>query len=360
MSPCDRKPRQSTLRRPRVATTAHLGIRELLLHVVLSENVVDDLEHTGLVQVDVAQADGAVVQDRAERNLGEVDRADRRTIVEVADQRAADFGTDHALRFLSRATDVRGQDQVRARAELGGPVVERVAKVGTVRGRLGGEDVDGGTGELARLESINQGRDVDHLAARIVDQVRAVLHLADLGAADHVLGLGQLGHVQGQKVGLREEVVEVVDLASGAERHDRDHVVVDDRHAHRLGENGQLRTDVAVSDNLYRIRSALCLGALRIDKETYAESLSPDFPAALRDLVPDAFPHLARAVAQLPRERNDLGDDEFGDGARVGERRVEDGDTGAGGGEQINLVGTDAEAADDEELRRQREMSACT
>lgn len=83
---------------------------------------------------------------------------------------------------------------------------------------------------------------------------------------------------------------------------------------------------------------------------THTEGLSPNLPASLGDLVPDAFPHLPRAIAELTAEGDNLGDDELGDRARVGEGRVEDGDSCFGGGEEVDLVGSDAEAADDEEL----------
>jgi hypothetical protein len=81
-----------------------------------------------------------------------------------------------------------------------------------------------------------------------------------------------------------------------------------------------------------------------------AQSLAADLPAALGDLVPDALTHLTSAVGELPGEADDFGEDELGDGARVGERRVEHGDTGVSGGGKIDLVGSDTEASDGEEL----------
>jgi hypothetical protein len=60
--------------------------------------------------------------------------------------------------------------------------------------------------------------------------------------------------------------------------------------------------------------------------------------------------HLERAVAQLAGERDDLGDHQLGDTARVGKGRVEDGNAMLGCIVQVYLVGADAEAADDEEI----------
>lgn len=47
---------------------------------------------------------------------------------------------------------------------------------------------------------------------------------------------------------------------------------------------------------------------------------------------------------------NDFGNDELSDGARVGEGGVEDGDTSVGGIGEVDLVGADTEAADDNEV----------
>lgn len=56
--------------------------------------------------------------------------------------------------------------------------------------------------------------------------------------------------------------------------------------------------------------------------------------------------HFHGAVAQLTSKANDLGNDQLGDTAGVAERRVEDGNTVFGGILEVNLVGSDAEAAD--------------
>jgi hypothetical protein len=143
--------------------------------------------------------------------------------------------------------------------------------------------------------------------------------------------------MEGDKVGFREKVLERVDLSGRTKRHDRDHVIVDDAHAECLCEDRELSADVTVSDD--------------------TERLASDLPAALGHLVPDTLLELARAVRELTRERNDLADDEFGDGARVGKGRVEDGDTLLGRAVEVDLVRPDAEAADDEELHASGERA---
>jgi len=57
------------------------------------------------------------------------------------------------------------------------------------------------------------------------------------------------------------------------------------------------------------------------------EGLSSNLPASLGDLVPNTLPHLPGSIRELPRETDDLGENELGDRPRVGEGRVEDGDS---------------------------------
>jgi hypothetical protein len=64
--------------------------------------------------------------------------------------------------------------------------------------------------------------------------------------------------------------------------------------------------------------------------------------------------HLGRSVDKLSREGNDFGDDQLGDRSRVGEGRVEDRDTLFGGMGQVDLVGTDTETPDYDQLKVSR------
>lgn len=80
------------------------------------------------------------------------------------------------------------------------------------------------------------------------------------------------------------------------------------------------------------------------------QSLASNLPALGADLVPCTTVHLVGSVAELTGEGDDLRDDQLSDTARVGERGVEDGDTILGSKLEVDLVGTDTEAADDEEV----------
>lgn len=81
-----------------------------------------------------------------------------------------------------------------------------------------------------------------------------------------------------------------------------------------------------------------------------AECFTANLPATVGDFVPGSGVHLGGAVGELASEDDDFGNDELGDGARVGEGRVKDGSASAGGVWEIDLGGADAEAADCEEV----------
>ena len=132
--------------------------------------------------------------------------------------------------------------------------------------------------------------------------------------------------MQRDHVGHFEQVIERLAAPGVAERELVGRVVEVHGHAEVLGQHRQLRADVAVPDD--------------------AERTAADLMAAVGIFVPDAGVHLFVLLGEPPGERDDLGQGELDDAAGIGERCVEDGDAGAGGGGEIDLVGTDAECAD--------------
>ena len=220
---------------------------------------------------------------------------------------------------------MRGEDHIRD------PAQRRVERL-FVRVRLGGIDIDGGACEVAGLEARGERLEVDDVAAREVEEVRARLHLAQLALADEMRVLAAAVDMEADDIGLREEFAEVLRAPRVAERHDLGDVVVEDLHAHRLGEHRELRADVAVADD--------------------AERLAADLAAALRALAPAARVEDAVALERAAHEHDDLADRELDHAARVRVRRVEDGDATRGGGGEVDLLGADAEAADREEAVR--------
>lgn len=88
---------------------------------------------------------------------------------------------------------------------------------------------------MARLDGVDESRDVNDFAASVIDEVRPLLHLRKLGGRDHVRRFWEFGDVKGDEVGFREKVMEGVDLAGGTERHEVDDVVEEYAHAEGFG-----------------------------------------------------------------------------------------------------------------------------
>lgn len=179
---------------------------------------------------------GLINGQRTEGNLGQVDGTQGRTLVDITGQSRGDLDTNSALGLLGGSSDVRGQDQVLQGPQVGTPGVQVVVEVITVAGGLVGVHVESGTGNLAAAHSLNEGGNVHDSTTASIDQVAAGLHLFELLLTDHTLGLGQLGHVAGDKIGLAKEVLQSVDLTGGTQSHEVEDVVEDDGHAHRLGQ----------------------------------------------------------------------------------------------------------------------------
>lgn len=222
------------------------------------------------------------------------------------------------------------QNKVLQASEVLAPDIEVVGEVVTVSGGLGGEYIKSSTSDLAGAAGLDESGNVDDATTAGVDKVRTSLHLLELSGGDHVASLGEIGDVEGDKVGLAQKLLKSRDLAGGTKSHQGNDIVVDDVHTHSLSEDRQLRTNVTVADN--------------------SQSLASNLPALGADLVPGTTVHLVGSVAELTGKGDDLGNDKLSDTARVGEGGVEDGDTILGGKLEVDLVGTNTEAADDEEV----------
>ena len=217
---------------------------------------------------------------------------------------------------------MRGQDDV-------GQALDGCDEAFAVRGRLLREDVDRRAGERAATQRLGKGVEVDDRAARIVDEIGALLHRRDLGLADHVVRGRRLRHVQRDDVAVGEQGLQALDRLGVAMAQAVGVIVIDHAHAHRLGDVGELAADIAVADD--------------------AEHLAAHLEGAVGRLVPAALMRRARTVGDPAQQHDDLADGEFGDAAGVGEGRVEDGYAAQAGGVEIDLIGADREAADGEE-----------
>ena len=79
----------------------------------------------------------------------------------------------------------------------------------------------------------------------------------------------------------------------------------------------------------------------------HTQSLATNFPAFVAHFIPGAVVQLVRAVSQLTGQGDNFSNNKFRNTSRVCERGVEDGNTVPRGIFKINLVCSNAEAADD-------------
>mmetsp|Transcript_60942 Transcript_60942/g.172308 ORF Transcript_60942/g.172308 Transcript_60942/m.172308 type:complete len:456 (-) Transcript_60942:8-1375(-) len=305
---------------------AALGVQELLADVGLGlrEHIVDRRHHTWRVLVDDQQAVGCHRGVLLHVDLREVHCTIGAALVDALEQCRCDLLADHGLGLLCGATDMRRHQRVRAAAQLG------LEEVLAVLARLSGEDVYVGTAEVFRLQRRCQVRNHHHVAAAGIQEEGALLHLGELLLADHVLRGGQIRHMQRHEVRLRQELIQGGNLRGVAHGQLWDDVPVDDFHAHRLGQDGDLSTDVPIAHD--------------------AQRLSSDLEAANRLLEPSATVHRSSAVSDLPRQTHDVADDELCHAARVREGRVEHGDAIVLCSLQVDLIGADTEAGHRQEL----------
>lgn len=92
----------------------------------------------------------------------------------------------------------------------------------------------------------------------------------------------------------------------------------------------------------------MCLESQEIYAHT--QSLATNFPAFVAHFVPGAVVQLVRAVSQLAGQGDDFSNDKFRNTSRVCERGVENCNTVSRGIFEIDLVCSDAEAADDNQV----------
>ena len=287
----------------------------------VGEALVDAGQHARHVAVDVQ--DPAQPRVSRQRDLGEIDRRQRGAVVAVADELGGHLAADALLGLASGTTDVRREQHVLEADERG-------LEVTLVTLGLDREHVDGGTQDVLRLQGRSQRVDVDHGAARGIDEEAALLHASDLLGTHHVLRVRRLGHVQAHHVGLGQQLVQRGELACIAQRQLGLDVVEHHAHAQGLGQQAQLGADMAIADDAQRLATHL---------ERVGSALHPAAPVQQCVLLRDAA-----------HQHDDLGQHQLGHAARVGERRVEHGHATLGCGIQGDLVGPDAEGTDSDQL----------
>jgi hypothetical protein len=189
-----------------------------------------------------------------------------------------------------------------------------------------------GSPRSSETNSSPRGRVVDDEAPAEVEEEAARLHPGELLLAEESAVAGPAVDVQAHHVGDGKQFLQRGAPPRVAQRELVGGVVEVDPHAQGLGQHRQLSADVAVPDD--------------------AQHPSPHLVAALGRLVPDAVVHAGVLVGQSPGQRDDLGQGQLHHATGVGERCVEHRHAPRGGGDQVDLVGADAERADREQPGR--------
>src|SRR6185312_15347152 len=165
--------------------------------VARGEQLVDARQHAWYVPVDVQQT--AAARMFGQGHLGEIHRRQSGAVVAVAHQLTRHLDADVVLRLQRAAADVRGEDRIVH-------AYQRRHEWLVVALRLDREYVHGGASQMSVAQGRSERIDVDHAAARGVDQHRAPAHCCDLPRAEHQLGGWRLRYVQGHHVGAPQQV----------------------------------------------------------------------------------------------------------------------------------------------------------
>ncbi len=198
--------------------------------------------------------------------------------------------------------------------------------------RLPDEDIDAGTGDLAGLDRFGEILLDDQAAAGAIDDAHAVLHPGDRNLVDDVARLLGERSMQRDEVGTLEQLVEVdlLDAELQGALIGEIGVVGDDAHPQPDGALGDDRSDIAAADDTQRLGGNL---------DAHEAVLLP-----LAGLGGDV------GGGNLPGDGKHHGDGMLGRGYRIAEGRVHHDDAALGGDRHVDIVDTDAGAADDAQL----------
>ncbi len=87
------------------------------------------------------------------------------------------------------------------------------------------------------------------MTARQVDEQGAILHAGELRRTEQVLVIGAAIYVQRNDIGLGQQGIERAIALGIAESQLFSEIEIDDPHPEGLGQNRQLRTDGAITDD---------------------------------------------------------------------------------------------------------------
>ena len=215
------------------------------------------------------------------------------------------------------------------RGEHAGMLDQRIAVGGFLS-----EHVERRAAEASRVQGRDQRPFVQQPAARGVDQQRTGLHRCELCGAQQRGRVRRGRRVQGDDVGLGQEILQRDQLgpdAAGALLREK-RIVCDGPHFHRLQAPSHGGPDHPEADNPGGLASQL-----RAD-----ECGSVPFAGAQRRV----------GRRQMTRQREEQGDGQLGRGDRVAAGGVEDDDAAFGGRVEVDVVDAGSSPADDSESGR--------
>ncbi len=203
-----------------------------------------------------------------------------------------------------------------------------------VGARLLGVDVDAGRADLARAQCVGQCGLLDQPAAGGVDDDHAALGHRQLLGRDHPQGLGGLGQVDGDEVGLAEQLLE------------RDQPDTELRGAAGL--------DVGVVGDEGDAEGGQPLGDQDADaaQAHHADGLLGDLDAGELRPLPGALAQRGVGGRDVPGGGQQQRHGVLGGADDVGGGGVDHHDAAGGGGGDVDVVQPDARARDDLEVGR--------
>ena len=181
---------------------------------------------------------------------------------------------------------------------------------------------------------MNRGRQirfVDQFAARSVYDAHAFFHFGDVFRVDHVARLRDDGGVEGDEIGLGEELLEgdEVDGEFAGGGFADEGIECEDAHIKGFGAEGNFAADATEADE--------------------AESLAADFGAG-GGFLPAAFAHGGVELGELTNEGEEECESVLGDADGAAARSAHDEDAAFRGGFEVDVVDANAGAADGAEV----------
>ncbi len=248
---------------------------------------------------------------RRKIHIGNIHRASRRPPIHKPHQLLRRIHTDRFLRLDRRSTNMWSQNHI-LRA------LHHIHKPLTPLRRLLRKDIHRRPRDLSRINRLAQRLKIYRRPARVINQIRPLLHLPDPRPIHHPLRRLRLRDMQRHHISNRQQLIERPRLSRVPERELAVAVKEHHPHPHRLREHTHLRTDMPVPHN---------------PKRSTTHLVRP-----IRALVPLPLVQQRRPMRHATMQRDDLADRQLRDRPRVTKRRVKHRNPHRRCNIQINLI----------------------